>query len=150
MGHYPTAAEAGFAWDDPPEKRAEFAVLEGMGLEEKAQARASSVWREIDKACVAGRRRHLLTIKSGPATINDTQVQAMFAAVRDHHKAWLASSLASFDVDGLDVVVGLTYGTPKTTNNKENQILAKLIGNGFEELDREQSPGVLTNSDGSV
>jgi hypothetical protein len=33
---------------------------------------------------------------------------------------------------GRPAVVGLTYGTPATTNNKENQILVKLRAGGFE------------------
>jgi hypothetical protein len=40
-------------------------------------------------------------------------------------------------------VLGLTYGTDKTTNNKENQILVKLLDQGFVEEDREKLPGVL-------
>jgi len=58
-------------------------------------------------------------------------------------RAWFDSSRQYFEVDEMDVVIGLTYGTPKTTNNKENQILAKLLDHGFEEEDREGKPGVL-------
>ena len=36
-------------------------------------------------------------------------------------------------VKEIDVVLGLTYGTDRTTNNKENQILAKLLAGGFVE-----------------
>jgi hypothetical protein len=68
----------------------------------------------------------------------------MTAAVIANHKAWMAASKKTYPgVDSLDVVLGLTYGTDRTTNNKENQILAKLIGNGFQEEDRKNSPGVL-------
>jgi hypothetical protein len=31
-------------------------------------------------------------------------------------------------INEIDIVIGLTYGTDKTTNNKENQILAKHSG----------------------
>ena len=103
-------------------------------------------------ACVAGRKRFFTSIKSGPNTINDTQVQAMTQAIIDHHKTWAASSCKIFqDVQEIDIVLGLTYGTPRTTNNKENQILVKLLDHGFEEEDREGNPGVLIDSEtGSI
>jgi hypothetical protein len=41
----------------------------------------------------------------------------------------------------------LTYGTDATTNNKDNQILAKMLSNGFEEEDRALKPGVLIDSE---
>ena len=49
-------------------------------------------------------------------------------------------------VTDLDIIVGITYGTDKTTNNKENQILVKLLQIGFEEEDRDAKPGVLIDS----
>ena len=54
---------------------------------------------------------------------------------------WAASSTERFpDVEEIDIVLGLTYGTPRTTNNKENQILVKLLDHGFEEEDRAEKP----------
>lgn len=150
MHHYPTEAEASAKWGDPVEKIEEFDALKGLTREEKSARRVDSVWREIDSACVHGNRRHLMTIKSGTSTINDTQVGGMFAAIRDNHQKWLESSRARFGVEGIDVSIGLTYGTDWSTNNKENQILVKLLGAGFTELDRATAPGVLTNADGSV
>ena len=150
MGHYPVGAELPHRWQSPPEKDAESALLHGISAEEKSARRVDSVWREIDSSCVRDNRRHLMSIKSGIATINDTQVGGMFTAIRDNHPAWLASSRERYGVDGIDVVVGLTYGTPWTTNNKENQILNKLLTAGFAEEDRDRSPGVLTNLDGTV
>jgi hypothetical protein len=131
-------------WIEPPEKLAEFALLEGLNREERARVRTSSVWREIDKSYVVGNRRYLTSIKSGPNTINDTQVQAMTQAVISNHRVWAEQSGATYaGVTCLDVVIGLTYGTDKTTNNKENQILAKLMAHGFREEDRVSRPGVL-------
>jgi len=151
IGHYPIdEPNTSPRWAEPPEKRAEFDSYEGLDREAKARARNSSIWREVDKACVVGRRRHLLTIKSGPSTINDTQVEAMKNAIRDQHLAWLEASQSAFDVEGIDVVVGLTYGTPRTTNNKENQILVKLMESGFDHADPDGAPGVLVNNDGTV
>ena len=125
MGHYPVT---GPKWEAPPEAAAEIERLSGRSLEERAIARTQSAWREIDRSCVAANdRRQLLTIKSGPSTINDTQVSAMMSAIVDHHECWLESSLADAAVTGIDVVIGLTYGTEKSTNNKENQILVKLL-----------------------
>lgn len=146
VGQYPL--NSANKWADAPEKLAEFAELAGLSREEKARRRTQSVWREIDKACVVGTRRYMTSIKSGPNTINDTQVQAMTRAIIDNHAAWSEQTVASYpDVRELDVVLGLTYGTDRTTNNKENQILVKLLEHGFEEVDREHKPGILIDSE---
>lgn len=145
VGQYPFGSSA--KWSDPQEKLAEFAALEGLNKEEKAQKRLDSVWREIDKSVVVGNRRYLTSIKSGPNTINDTQVQGMTRAIIDNYKKWLKETKANCDgVTEIDIVLGLTYGTDKTTNNKENQILVKLLKNGFEEEDRINKPGILIDS----
>ena len=148
VGHYPATSEA--KWSDPAEKLAEFAELEGLGRQDRARRRTSSVWREIDKAVVHNERRYLVSIKSGPNTINDTQVQAMTQAIISHHQSWLEASLAHHDVAGIDIVIGLTYGTPRTTNNKDNQILAKLLDHGFTETDRNALPGTLVDASGRI
>ena len=135
-------------WIDAPEKVAEFAALEGLSREDKARRRTASVWREIDKSCLLDNRRFLTSIKSGPNTINDTQVQGMTRAIIDNCRKWLEASRATYpQVDSLDVVLGLTYGTDRTTNNKENQILVKLFEHGFVEEDRRQKPGVLIDEE---
>jgi hypothetical protein len=131
-------------WAEPPEKLAEFAALAGLNREDRASRRTQSVWREIDKSVVVGTRRYMTTIKSGPNTINDTQVQAMTAAIIQHHGQWARQSRETYPgVSELDIVIGLTYGTNRTTNNKENQILVKLLAHGFEEEDRVNRPGIL-------
>ena len=105
------------------------------------------MWREIDKSCVIGERRYLTSIKSGPNCINDTQVQAMTAAIAEHHEKWMHKTKETYpSVRALDVVVGITYGTDRTTNNKENQILVKLFKHGFIEEDRTRKPGVLIDT----
>jgi Type II restriction endonuclease EcoO109I len=145
VSQYPLASDD--KWIEAPEKRAEFDSLIGLGREEKAKQRTSSVWREIDKSCVVGSRRYMTSIKSGPNTINDTQVAGMTTAIMTNHRRWLAATKQTYPhVDNLDVVLGLTYGTDRTTNNKENQILVKLLEQGFEEEDRSQRPGVLIDS----
>jgi hypothetical protein len=146
LGAYPVAAAPGATWADAPEKLAEFETYKGMSREEKARARINSVWREIDRACVVGATRYLTTIKSGPNTINDTQVNAMKDAIRDHSAAWLEASRDNYGVDSIDVVLGLTYGTTRTTNNKDNQLIVKLLESGFVEEDREGRPGVVVDS----
>ena len=146
VGRYPLRAT--HLWTDPPEKLAEFAALVGLDNETKAQRRLESVWREIDRSCVVGNRRYLTSIKSGPNTINDTQVAGMTTAILNNYRSWLAQSRATYKgVDVIDVVLGLTYGTDKTTNNKENQILVKLLDKGFEEEDAEGKPGVLIDTE---
>lgn len=143
---YPLHSAASHCWVDPPEKAAEAKGLVGLSRQERAERRVESVWREIDKSCVIGNRRYLISVKSGPNTINDTQVAEMARAIAANHQAWLRNTRQTYrDVCSLDVVIGLTYGTDRTTNNKENQILAKLLGNGFVELDRRRLPGVLVD-----
>ena len=145
VGHYPVGSNS--RWSEADEKLAEFAALKHLSTEEKAKRRTMSVWREIDKSCVVGARRYLTSIKSGPNTINDTQVQAMTRAIIDNHESWLNQTQESNPaVRELDIVLGLTYGTDRTTNNKENQVLVKLLEHGFEEEDRARFPGVLIDS----
>jgi hypothetical protein len=145
VGQYPIISES--KWIEAPEKRAEFDALVGLSNEEKAQRRVDSVWREIDKSVVVGTRRYLTSIKSGPNTINDTQVQGMTRAIIDNYQTWLEQTRTTYpEVTEVDVVLGLTYGTDRTTNNKEDQILVKLLQNGFVEEDRATRPGVLIDS----
>lgn len=145
VGQYPLVSPN--KWIEAPEKRAEFDALIGLSNEEKAQRRVDSVWREIDKSVVVGTRRYLTSIKSGPNTINDTQVQGMTRAIIDNHRFWLQQTQVTYPgVTEIDVVLGLTYGTDCTTNNKENQILVKLLQNGFAEEDRARKPGVLIDT----
>ncbi len=147
VGLYPLNKDADHKWMEPPEKVAEFAALEDMSREEKARARTSSVWREIDRSCVVGQRRFLTSIKSGPNTINDTQVQGMTTAIIQNHHTWAEQTRQTYPhVRDVDVVIGLTYGTDRTTNNKENQVLVKLFDHGFIEEDRVRRPGVLIDS----
>ncbi|RAU21723.1 hypothetical protein CU669_12180 [Paramagnetospirillum kuznetsovii] len=142
VGQYPIQATQ--KWTDAPEKVAEFAELNGLNREERAQQRIGSVWREIDRSCVVGNRRYMTSIKSGPNTINDTQVAGMTAAILNNYQAWMAETTKTYPhVDQLDIVLGLTYGTDRTTNNKENQILVKLLQQGFVEEDAGTKPGVL-------
>jgi hypothetical protein len=142
VGQYPL--KASHKWTDAPEKVAEDAALKGLNREQRAQRRVNSVWREIDRSCVVGDRRFLTSIKSGPNTINDTQVQGMTSAIIDNYGTWMKDTKKSYPkVTGLDIVLGLTYGTDCTTNNKENQILVKLFERGFVEEDRAKKPGVL-------
>lgn len=135
-------------WADPPEKVAEFeAEKRATGRQAKAAIRNNSIWREIDKGVLVGKRRYLTSIKSGPNTINDTQVQGMADAIATKHEAWWQQSLDKYpDLEGLDIVIGLTYGTERSTNNKDNQILAKLLDRGFEELDQNSHPGILVDT----
>lgn len=136
-------------WRDPPEKIAEF--IEEKKIENRqarSALRSNSIWREIDKDVVFGNRRYLTSIKSGPNTINDTQVQGMADAISTKYRDWLRlSELETPGIDGIDIVIGLTYGTERSTNNKDNQILAKLMDRGFEEEDQIKLPGVLVDSE---
>jgi hypothetical protein len=144
VGQYPI--QATHKWTDAPEKVAEFALLQGLSRQERAQQRIGSVWREIDRSCVVGNKRFMTSIKSGPNTINDTQVAGMTSAILTNYQAWMAQTKQTYpNVTELDVVLGLTYGTDRTTNNKENQILVKLIEQGFIEEDAGSKPGVVVD-----
>jgi hypothetical protein len=144
---YPVGATLNDRWREPPEKVAESKTLANLGQEEKAQKRLDSVWREVDKACVVGRRRYMISIKSGPNCINDTQVKGMTDAIAQQYTMWMARTKKTCPgVRELDIVIGLTYGTDRTTNNKENQILVKLLQKGFVEEDRAAKPGVLIDA----
>jgi hypothetical protein len=90
VGQYPIQASQ--RWAEAPEKVAEFALLEGLSREARAQQRIGSVWREIDRSCVVGNRRFLTSIKSGPNTINDTQVAGMTQAIMTNYREWLAQT----------------------------------------------------------
>ena len=148
VGQYPIGAAEGARWVDPPEKIAEAAALKKLSRQEKARQRVNSVWREVDKSCVYRDRRYLVSIKSGPNCINDTQVQGMTDAIALRRAEWLRVSKERFpQVKGIDIIVGITYGTDRTTNNKENQILVKLLEHGFVEEDRVKKPGVLIDAD---
>lgn len=71
----------------------------------------------------------------------------MTQAVIDNHEKWIRATQKNIArVGEIDLVIGLTYGTDRTTNNKENQILAKLLEHGFVEEDRTAKPGVLIDS----
>jgi hypothetical protein len=145
VGQYPIQSDQ--KWRDAPEKIAEFAALEGLSNEDKARRRTTSAWREIDKSVVIGHRRYLTSIKSGPNTINDTQVQGMTQAIITNNRGWLTQSRQTYsNVREVDIVLGLTYGTDRTTNNKENQVLVKLFEHGFIEEDRAARPGVLIDA----
>ncbi|MFA6561497.1 MAG: PmeII family type II restriction endonuclease [Verrucomicrobiia bacterium] len=149
LGFYPLNSKPSARWIDPPEKVSEAQSLVGLSREQKARKRRQSVWREIDKSCVIGNRRYLVSVKSGPNCINDTQVQAMTDAISVNHAEWLVQTKQTYPgVNSLDIIVGLTYGTERTTNNKENQILIKLLGAGFAEEDRSSLPGVLVAKKG--
>ena len=135
-------------WIEAPEKVAELEALKGLTREQRARRRTTSVWREIDKSCVVGSKRFITTIKSGPNNINDTQVQGMTQAILDNNRRWFEQTSQTYrEIESLDIVIGLTYGTDRTTNNKENQILVKLFEGGFVEEDRDRYPGVLVDEE---
>lgn len=56
----------------------------------------------------------------------------MTRAIIDNYPDWVAQTRTSYPaVNEIDLVLGLTYGTDRTTNNKENQILVKLLQNAL-------------------
>jgi Type II restriction endonuclease EcoO109I len=145
---YPIGSPPGVKWQEPPEKAAENKALADLDREEKAQRRIDSVWREVDKSCIVGTRRYMVSIKSGPSCINDTQVKGMTDAIAQQYKKWLEATKKTYaGVTELDIIIGITYGTDRSTNNKDNQILVKLLQQGFIEEDRVSKPGILIDSE---
>jgi len=141
LGFYP---QEDSHWETPLEKDNESRSLQGLSNEEKARRRNISVWREVDKSFVQDDHRFLLSIKSGPNCINDTQVESMKNAIVQHHDDWFNYTRQNYpQVTTLDIVICLTYGTDWTTNNKENQILIKLMENGFHESEQTGQEGIL-------
>ena len=133
-------------WIDPPEKIEETIRMRRLPNEERARARDTSVWREIDKSYSINNKRFLLTIKSGPHCINDTQVEAMKNAISTHYLTWFNESRNNNpEITELDIVIGITYGTEKSTNNKENQILVKLLERNF--VDSGDNKGTVYHRD---
>ena len=150
-GVYPIEATEGRYWEDPREKQDEDRELEGLSDQERAEVRGeSSVWQEIDTSCVYGARRYLMSVKSGPNTINDTGKKGIRDAICSNYPLWLEQSQENYGVEGIDVVLGLTYGTPTTTNAKDRQLIAMLLRCGFREEDRDNKPGVLIDETGRV
>lgn len=147
MGAYPIDAEPTESWQTPVEKQAEFDATVGLSNAEKSRIRSNSIWREIDRSSIYRGVRYLMSIKSGPNTINDTQVNEMKEAIRLHYKAWAEESHKNYGVERLDIVLGLTYGTARTTNTKDIQVINKLLDYGFREEDRAGLPGVLTDEE---
>jgi len=151
VGQYPLNKDAVTQWISPPEKNAEAASLKGLPKEEKTKKRTDSIWREVDRSCIVGDRRFLVSIKSGPNCINDTQVSGMVNAFDKNIPHWLAATKSSHaKVKYLDLVIGITYGTDRTTNNKENQFLIKMQDKGFVQEDPVKKPGVLIDNTGKV
>jgi Type II restriction endonuclease EcoO109I len=146
VGQYPIGQDN--HWSDPLDKTAESEALKDLSDEKKARRRTNSVWREIDKSWIVGNKCYLVSIKSGPNTINDTQVEGMKEAIAKKHKTWLQQTQKRYpEVTHLDIVVGITYGTNSSTNNKENQLLVKLLEHGFVWKDSVNEPGVLVDQE---
>lgn len=141
LGNYPIGSKA--KWGSPQEKIDEFELLKGLDKEARANQRNDSEWREIDASVMVDNHRYLVSIKSGPNCINDSQVEAMQSAIGRHRSGWWRDTKrANPNCDSLDVVIGITYGTYSTTNNKENQILTKLQRHGFVSQNADLESGI--------
>jgi hypothetical protein len=58
----------------------------------------------------------MVSIKSGPNCINATQVKRMTNAIAEQYKTWMAQTKKTCPgVKEPDIVIGLTYGTDRTT-----------------------------------
>lgn len=146
VGIYPIGTEPKDRWGNPDEKVAEAMTMARIQPERRVLERTGSIWREIDQACISADVRYLVSVKSGPRTINDTQVAAMVDAISANWRHWRDSTRRLYPhAKDIELIIGLTYGTDRTTNNKENQILLKLQNHGFKEVDRAGQPGVFVS-----
>lgn len=138
MPIYPAIdAEAG--WKEHPKK------VEEMSGDARGE---DLVWQKVDKYCVVDDTAYLATVKSGPRTLNESTTDSMKSDIAEHSEAWLEGTQERHSqVENLEVIIGLTYGTDNTTNNKEMRILLKLVEEGFEEVNRGRQPGVVVHPD---
>jgi hypothetical protein len=72
-----------------------------------------TLWSPIDIEMVIGGTRFLLTLKSGPWTMNQSHANEMVASFPDVHAA-----------TGAQIIIGITYGTAQSLNNKPAIVMA--------------------------
>lgn len=122
-------------WEEHPEKVRE------MNSDSRTE---DLVWQDVDKYCVIGDTAYITTVKSGPRTLNEDITDSIKDDIANHSDTWLEGTQKHHsEVEGLNVTIGLTYGTDYSTNNKEMRILLKLVEEGFTEIDRDKKPGVI-------
>jgi len=128
-------------WQEHPEKVQEM----------QSDSRGEDLkWQKIDKYCVIDDTAYLTTVKSGPRTLNESTTDSMKSDIATHSETWLKGTKKHHKgVENLEVVIGLTYGTDNSTNNKEMRVLLKLVEEGFQEKDRQTRPGVIVHPENS-
>ena len=138
MPIYPV--ESGVQWEEHPEK------IEEMEDEERGE---DLVWQKVDKYCVVEDTAYLMTVKSGPRTINETVADGMKSDISDHSQTWLEGTQKHHpNVSNMEFIIGLTYGTDESTNTKDLRVLYKLVEEeNFDEVDRDTHPGVIRPPD---
>lgn len=126
-------------WKEHPEKVREM----------KSDSRSEDlVWQKIDKYCVVNNTAYLATVKSGPRTLNESTTDSMKSDIAAHSETWLEGTKKHHpEVDELEIIIGLTYGTDNSTNNKEMRVLLKLVEEEFKEKDRQNHPGIIVHPD---
>jgi hypothetical protein len=78
---------------------------------EKA-GQTANLWSPIDKEIEIDGVRFLLTLKAGPWTMNQDHAHNMIAKFPEIH-----------DTTGCEIVIGITYGTPASLNNKPAMVV---------------------------
>lgn len=82
---------------------------------EKRQPSKKNLWSPIDLNIVIDGQRYLLSIKSGPWTMNQTHANEMVTNFHKLHKE-----------TGAKIIVGITYGRYKSLNNKPALVSTRL------------------------
>lgn len=92
-----------------------FGVCECSEKVKAAQARMGGPWEPIDRELVVEGKRFLITVKSGPWTMNQGHANAMIEKLPEIHRQ-----------TGCPVVLGIMYGRYSNLNNKPGLVEAKL------------------------
>lgn len=89
-----------------------FPIFGAKTPKEKNTSATANLWSPIDKEIEIAGVRFLLTLKAGPWTMN-----------QDHAHNMIARFPEIRDTTGCDIVIGITYGTPGSLNNKPAMVV---------------------------
>lgn len=79
---------------------------------EKFEDATKNLWSSIDRELVVNDKRYLLTLKSGPWTMNQSHANEMSDAFPTIHES-----------TGCDIIIGITYGKRSSLNNKPQLVI---------------------------
>lgn len=92
-------------------------LLPLFGARECPEKAKNRLWEPIDRDIVVGGKRVLMSIKSGPWTMNQSHANAMIDKFPQIHEA-----------TGCSIMIGIMYGRYENLNNKP-KLVADALGN---------------------